>query len=291
MYVLIVTGLSGAGKTLALKQLEDHDFFCVDNLPLNLVDELVTRLKTLETVEKIALGIDSRNLSLHSLTETLDQVRNKAVKVEILFLDARDDVLVRRYGETRRNHPMARTGFVSDGIARERETLEQIRSFSTYFIDTSDMKPAQLTYEISVLIHGFESRFYVLVRSFGFKHAPCSDADIVMDVRFLPNPYWIGSLRALTGKDKPVIDYVFSFPHAKTFLQSFTSMITDLLPHYAQEGKTRLSIAFGCTGGQHRSVCMAEEISRMLTKQKIQVICTHRDLTLAVKPDTLVNGR
>ncbi len=279
--VLIITGLSGAGKSHALRKMEDNGYFCVDNLPISLVDELVRRLQGVPGMENVALGIDSRNLSLANVKEMLKALREEGNKVEILFLDARDDVLMRRYSETRRNHPMARDGFVADGIQKERQALEQLREIATLYIDTSEKKPAELNVDIDEMMARSARSVALMIRSFGFKYGIPPDADVVMDMRFVPNPFWIPELKPLTGVDQPVIDYVMGFPQAQAFLDEFSQMLTKLVPCYLKEGKPRILIGIGCTGGQHRSVCMAEALGKRLTALGIGNIVSHRDLDKA----------
>ena len=279
MYVLIITGMSGAGKSHALRKMEDRGFFCVDNLPAQMVMGLVELLKKTPEVKCAAFGVDSRSLStLPEILDVIKSMRDKGDTVEMLFLDAQDSVLLKRYSETRRNHPLAREGLVQDGISEERARLEALRNNATYYIDTSMMKPTQLAGELENIVNVYRERFTVMVRSFGYKQGIPSEADIVIDVRFVPNPFWVDGLRELSGLDEKVRDYILSFDISRKFLQNFTLMLTELIPFYAKEGKYRLNVCFGCTGGRHRSVMIANEVMRMLNDQGIYTVALHRDI-------------
>lgn len=280
LYLLIVTGLSGAGQTTVLNFLEDNDYFCVDNLPIPLIRDLMKNSIKWQEIRKVALGLDSQSLSLENLDEVIVEIKKTGIKVDILFLDAEDDVLIRRYSQTRRKHPLAQGASVQKGIDRERERLAALRGEATIYIDTSELKPAQLydRLESNGIIQ--RSDFVLEISSFGFKRGLPPDADIVYDVRFVPNPYWQESMRLLSGKSPEVIDFVMSFEQTQRFLELFCENLMQLLPFYQQEGKNRLNVAIGCTGGQHRSVCIADEIAKRCKREGIDIVVRHRDLPL-----------
>lgn len=270
MRFVIVTGLSGAGKTAALKMLEDARYFCVDNLPIPLLEKFVSLMPEIhgEDVQNVALGIDARSGSLGELDQVLDKMRDAGYAFEILFMDAEDSVLVKRYKETRRSHPLAMSGRVDEGIRLERKKLEFLRKRADYIIDTSHLLTRELRRELDkIFVDNEEFRnMMISVLSFGFKYGIPADADLVFDVRFLPNPYYIDELRPQTGLDEPVFNYVMDNEVAKSFMEKLEDLLTFLIPNYAQEGKTALVIAVGCTGGKHRSVTIAREIYRRLSK-------------------------
>ena len=283
MRFVIVTGMSGAGKSTALKILEDAEYFCVDNLPIPLVEKFA-RL-ALEggsgEISKVAVGLDVRSgQSFEQLSGVLDVLRAEGIDHEILFLDAKDQVLVKRYKETRRNHPLDRTGRVDVGIAREREKLAFLKKRADYIIDTSQLLSRELKQEIDRIFvqnQGFKN-LIVTVLSFGFKYGIPSDADLVFDVRFLPNPYYVEELRFHTGMEEPVRDYVMQGGTAAEFLEKLTDLLRFLIPRYEQEGKNQLVIAVGCTGGKHRSVAIAHEVFKRLKEaERYEVRMEHRD--------------
>lgn len=281
MRLVIVTGMSGAGKTQAVRCLEDLGFLCVDNLPPALVPRFVELLRAQgDPPEKVALVMDARGGRLFdAFAEALDYLDRSGYTYEILFLDASEEVLVRRYKETRRRHPMFFEGGILASIQRERQRLQDIRERADMVIDTSDLTNHQLKKLISDLFQASgEPRLTVTVMSFGFKYGLPLDADLVMDVRFLPNPHYIDALRPLTGNDPPVRDYVLGNPSSQAFLSRFVELLTFLLPHYYREGKSHLVIAIGCTGGKHRSVALAEAISQALQGEEYRVYVTHRDV-------------
>lgn len=279
--LLIVTGMSGAGKTQAVRSLEDLGFLCVDNLPPALMPKFIELIGAQgEFKEKIALVMDARGgIFFDAFMEAMEYLRKADYLYEILFLDASDEVLVRRYKETRRPHPLFFEGGILESIRREREWLNEIKGEADKVIDTSDLTTAQLKAQLDDLFQSGENhRLAITVTSFGFKHGIPLDADLVMDVRFLPNPFYIEDLRPLSGKDEPVRDYVLGNPASQEFLQKFTYLLDFLLPQYSREGKSHLVIAIGCTGGQHRSVALAGEIAISLEKQECRVHITHRDI-------------
>ena len=264
MRFVIVTGMSGGGKRTALKMLEDVGYYCVDNLPVPLIEkftELITMPNT--EINKVALGLDVRaDQSFAGIEKVLDGMKAKGYVFEILFMDAIDDVLMRRYKESRRNHPLSPNGRVDEGIKREREILSNIKLKANYVIDTSNLLTRELKEELDrIFVHNEEyNSLMVSIESFGFKFGIPSDADLVFDVRFMPNPFYIEKLKHMTGNDKDVQDYVLGFPEAHIFLDKLYNMLDFLIPNYVREGKHQLVIAIGCTGGRHRSVTMANEL-------------------------------
>jgi UPF0042 nucleotide-binding protein len=272
MRFVIVTGMSGAGKSTAMKFMEDMGFFCIDNLPIPLLDKLVDFTTNFDTqMKNIAIGIDARSgESLDTVEGMLEILRQKDVKYEVLFLDAEDSVLVKRYKETRRSHPLAPRERVDKGIAMERKKLSYLKEKANYIIDTSRLLTRELKAELEKIFvrdEEFKSLF-VTILSFGFKYGIPEDADIVMDVRFLPNPYYVEGLRPKTGNDVEIQQYVMQFPQAKEFLDKLEDLIAFLLPNYITEGKNQLVIGIGCTGGKHRSVTLANEIYKRMNRQE-----------------------
>ena len=283
MPLVIVTGMSGAGKTTALKMLEDMGYFCVDNLPIPLLTRFVEMFSEPgEKVKKIALGIDVRGgQDFSGLREVLDELDGKETEYEILFLDAQDDVLIKRYKETRRQHPLSGSGRVDTGIAREREKIMFLKMRATYILDTSRMLTRELKLELEKIFVKGESfcSLYITVMSFGFKYGIPQDSDLVFDVRFLPNPYYIDTLKEKTGNDAEVQDYVMGNEKSQIFLEKLTDMVDFLIPNYILEGKNQLVIAIGCTGGKHRSVTLANALYQKLDKQEnYGVRIEHRDI-------------
>ena len=284
MRMVIVTGMSGAGKSTALKVLEDIGYFCVDNLPIPLFLKFVEMSAQPDAnLDKVAIGIDIRGgRSFARLAEELDVLKEKEISHEILYLDAGDDVLVKRYKETRRSHPLAKDGRLDKGIAAERKELEFLKMRATYIIDTSNLLTRELNQEIrKIFVEGKEYKnLYVTILSFGFKYGIPSDADLVFDVRFLPNPYYIEELKEKTGQDKAVQQYVMDNDKAPVFLEKVTDLLELLLPNYILEGKNQLVIAVGCTGGKHRSVTLANAIyEKMKEKEDYGFRIEHRDIT------------
>ena len=287
MRFVIVTGMSGAGKSSVLKMLEDLGYFCVDNLPVHFIPKM-TKLMVdeQETVDKMGLGIDVRNLQgLSDLDNILDKMKQEGYPYEVLFLEADDSVLVKRYKETRRNHPLALQGRVDKAIAAERVELAHIKKRADYILDTSHMLVRELKHEVDRIFLGEEEyeNFFVTLLSFGFKYGIPEDSDLVFDVRFLPNPYYIDELKPLTGNDKPIKEYVMGFDIAHQFLEKLTDMIEFLIPNYILEGKNRLVIAIGCTGGRHRSVTLANELYNRLEGGEYGIKIDHRDINLDTK--------
>ncbi len=285
MRFVIVTGMSGGGKATATHMLEDAGFYCVDNLPVSLIEKF-TELITLPDSEitKVVLGVDARaGQSFEGVTGIIDSLKKRGIPVEVLFMDASDKVLIKRYKETRRIHPMNAQGDrIEDGIAKERAVLADIKKMADYVIDSSTLLTRELKEEIDrIFVKNEEyNSLMVNILSFGFKYGIPSDADLVFDVRFLPNPFYIDELKHQTGNDKAVQDYVKSFPACGEFVDKLADMLTFLIPGYVQEGKYQLVVAIGCTGGQHRSVTIANEIYERLRKQNgnYGLKLSHRDV-------------
>ncbi|MGX7244711.1 RNase adapter RapZ [Enterococcus quebecensis] len=279
LQLVIITGMSGAGKTVAIQSFEDMGYFCIDNMPPSLIPKFWELIKESGKVTKIALVIDLRSRNFfREIQDMLVELENtNLIDTTIMFLDATDEELVSRYKETRRAHPLAMDGLVTEGIRKERAILEEIRGDAQVVIDTTDLSPRQLRERIN---DEFKSRdtheFRVELVSFGFKYGLPIDADIVMDVRFLPNPHYIPELRPLTGQDQSVYDYVMSFPETESFYTRFIDLLKHVMPGYEKEGKSSVTIAIGCTGGQHRSVALTERVAKELS-QDYHVNITHRD--------------
>lgn len=284
MRFVIVTGVSGAGKTSALKMLEDMNYFCVDNLPILLIEKFTSISLDMnsEEIRNVALGVDVRSgQALDELEQVLDNMREAGYDYEILFLDAETNVLIKRYKETRRNHPLAAGDRIDIGICREREKLAFLKTRADYIIDTSNLLTKELRREMEkIFIENQEFKSLMIsVLSFGFKYGIPNDSDLVFDVRFLPNPYYIDDLRALSGEDEPVRDYVMGSETAQEFAKKLEDMVAFLIPHYMSEGKNNLVISIGCTGGKHRSVTLANELYRRLDKSRDYGLrVEHRDI-------------
>ncbi len=286
MRFVIVTGMSGSGKLTAQKLLEDMGFYCVDNLPVPLISKFVDLiLEPNREVSKVALGIDVRaDQPFEEVTEALLDLKKRDIKYELLFLDATDAVLQKRYKETRRIHPLATDGErVIDGIRKERGILEQTKANADYVIDTSHLLTRELKEELERIFLKNEkyNSLMVNVMSFGFKHGIPTDADLVFDVRFLPNPFYIEEMKTKTGNDREVRDYVMGFEDAGVFLEKLTDMVEFLIPNYVKEGKNQLIIGIGCTGGKHRSVTLANELyGRLKDKGNYGLKIHHRDISV-----------
>jgi UPF0042 nucleotide-binding protein len=275
----VVTGLSGAGRSTALRVLEDAGFFCVDNLPPGLAPALIDLVDREGKLERIGLGIDVRTGAfLSGAEETLSELEALGHRVQVIFLDCADDVLVRRFSETRRPHALSRTGDLHGAISRERERLAGLRARADIVIDTTEFSVHDLRHHLIDYIGRDPNRPSMVVRvlSFGFKYGVPVDADLVFDLRFLPNPHFVDALRPKTGMDAEVSDYVMNAPETQKLLGHLRSLLDYVLPHYAREGKAYLTIALGCTGGRHRSVAMAEELGRQLGDHH-EVVVSHRD--------------
>ena len=284
MRLVIVTGLSGAGKSTALKVLEDARYFCVDNLPIPLVGKFASLMtgNQGEDVQNAAIGIDVRSgRALDELALVLDQLADSGVKFEILFLDAEDRVLVKRYKETRRSHPLALSGRLDDGIRRERKMMGFLKERADYIIDTTHLLTRELRSELNRIFVDNQKfdNMMISVLSFGFKYGIPEDADLVFDVRFLPNPYYVDELRPHTGMDEDVFHYVMDSEAAVQFADKLEDMVEFLIPNYVKEGKTSLVIAVGCTGGKHRSVTLARVLYERLQKtREYGIRLEHRDI-------------
>ncbi len=276
---LIITGLSGAGRSQAADTFEDLGWFVIDNMPpalLPKVPELVQAPGS--TTERVALVVGT-GAYFDELTPALDQLRKTAGRVRVLFLEATTEVLVRRYENTRRRHPMAEADRVSEGIEKERALLDPVKSQADVVVDTSNLNVHQLRDRLLELFtRDAEAGLQTSVVSFGYKHGLPLDVDLVLDCRFLPNPHWVDELRPLTGLDPPVRDYVLDQPEAKEFLDKLDDLLELLLPAYVKEGKSYLSIAVGCTGGNHRSVVIADQLAGLLQKRGFSPTVSHRDI-------------
>lgn len=284
MKFVIVTGLSGSGKSETMRALEDMGFYCVDNLP----PALITKFAELcyqpnSSIDKVALGIDIRGRKFfEALHESLNYLEKENYEYEMVYLDCNDDVLLKRYKMTRRNHPLAKDMQIPEGIKMERKIMEPLKGFSTCIIDTTNMKPKDLKEEIKKIYSSGEENpnLTISVVSFGFKHGILADADLVFDVRFLPNPYYIEELRPKTGDDKEVRDYVMNSKISEEFYVKLLDMIHFLVPQYIEEGKQHLVIGVGCTGGRHRSVTITNLIAEDLSNKGYRVVKKHRDSML-----------
>ena len=284
MRCVIVTGMSGAGKSTALKMLEDAGYFCVDNLPIPLLEKFAQFITegNSGSIQKVALGVDIRSgAAMEGLARALEEISMTGLEYEILFLEADDDVLIKRYKETRRAHPLAGSGRVENGIREEREKLKFLKAHADYILDTSQLLTRELKSELDKIFvknQGFKS-LMITVLSFGFKYGIPSDSDLVFDVRFLPNPYYIDELRPLSGNDAPVSEYVMGFDASQIFLDKLEDMIGFLIPNYILEGKNQLVVSIGCTGGKHRSVTLANGLYQRLQKsEEYGVRIEHRDI-------------
>ncbi len=280
--LVIITGMSGAGKTIAVQSLEDLGFFCVDNLPPVLIPKFADLIDQSQgRIAKVALVIDLRGREFFTaLSESLNHIReHNTIHYEILFLDATDSVLVQRYKESRRRHPLAPDGLPLDGIHLERKLLEDLKGWANQVIDTSSLKPAALKEKIvSRFTNMNQDNISINVTSFGFKYGVPIDADLIFDVRFLPNPHYIDTLRPKTGADPDVYDYVMKWPETQTFLTKLLDLLQFLIPMYHKEGKSQIVIGIGCTGGKHRSVALAEYLGRRLGSSDTESVrVSHRD--------------
>lgn len=281
MKTIIITGLSGAGKTQAIDCLEDMGYYCIDNMPPALIKSFIDLTASGKGIDKAAFVIDVRGgRFFDDLKESLDEVRREGIDYKILYLEASDRVLLRRYNESRRVHPLSEGGTVEAGLKKEREMLEILRKNADYIIDTSNMKTAQLWSEIKHLLNAGESRksFTLNIMSFGYKRGTPLAGDLVFDMRFIPNPYYVKSLRPLTGNNAKVSHYVLKQQVTKDFIEKAIDMIDMLIPFYIKEGKYSLTVCIGCTGGHHRSVAVANELERRFKEQGRRTTLEHRDL-------------
>lgn len=283
MRFVIITGMSGAGKSTVLHVLEDAGYYCADNLPVSLIPNFVEIMQKEESgFDKFALGVDARTGNeLEGLDEVLLKLRNGGIEYEILFLESDKSVLIKRYKETRRVHPLASNGRIEDGIDKERELLAGIKKQASCVINTSGMLVRELKAEIDKVFVRNQNykNLYITILSFGFKYGIPADADLVFDVRFLPNPYYIDELKPLTGNDKPIQEYVMQHKDATLFLDKLEDMLAFLMPRYITEGKNQLVVAIGCTGGRHRSVTLSNELfDRMNKYSEYGFKLVHRDI-------------
>lgn len=293
MRLVIVTGMSGAGKTVALKMLEDIGFYCIDNFPVLLLESFSAFIIQLSrSYDRMALGIDIRSGGdLPRLEHILGEWKDQKVACEILFLDAREEVLVKRYKETRRTHPLAGRERIETGISREREQIRFLRKQADFTIDTSQMLTRELHGELEKIFVQNKSyhNMFITVLSFGFKYGIPADADLVYDVRFLPNPFYVEELRFQTGREPEVRDYIYQGGQAEVFLEKLYDMMDFLIPGYLREGRSRLVVAVGCTGGRHRSVSIAEALYKRLgSREDVGMRLEHRDIQRDIRQRTEV---
>ncbi|QGU00362.1 RNase adapter protein RapZ [Candidatus Syntrophocurvum alkaliphilum] len=281
--VLIITGLSGAGKTQVVNYLEDWGYFCVDNLPPTLLTKFTElSMQSEGKINKVALVMDVRGGEFfHDLFNALIELKQNNIKYEILFLEASNEVLIRRFKETRRRHPLAPEGRLLEAIQNERSMLEELRGKANVIIDTSNISPRDLKEKLLTLYSSDENSggFSISLISFGYKAGIPLDTDLIMDVRFIPNPYYDPVMKNMTGQDTEVIDYVLESSITKSFIRRFLNLLKFLIPNYITEGKTNLSIAIGCTGGQHRSVAITDYIGKQLNRLGYNVTVKHRDVS------------
>lgn len=282
MRLVIVTGMSGAGKNTALKFFEDNGYYCVDNLPIPLIDtfaELTT--KQTSEIHKVALGIDSRSGQLETIGSVLEKLKKRKIDYEILFLEASDETLIKRYKETRRNHPMNENKSILHGIHVEREEFSYLKENANYIIDTTNLLVRELRMELdNIFVQNKDYKnLFVTILSFGFKHGIPSDCDLIFDVRFLPNPYYEPDLKEKTGNDKEVRNFVLDSEVTTEFLNKLIEMMRFLIPNYIKEGKNQLVIGIGCTGGHHRSVTVARKLYEALSDDdEYGLKLSHRDI-------------
>lgn len=278
MKVVIITGMSGAGKSVASNVFEDIGYYTLDNLPASLIVNFIDLIKEgKQDIEKIACVVDNRERFSNQLSRTINKISQMGIDVSLLYLDASNSTLIKRYKENRRPHPFALKGTIVEGIDRERKLLEDLKNRSDYIIDTSGLSLGQL----SNIIKGYYDHEYnslnISVVSFGYKHGILLDADLVFDVRFLPNPYYVKELKKKTGLDKEIKEYVFQFEESNKFIEKLVDLLEFLIPHYKKEGKVFLVIGIGCTGGRHRSVAIANKLSDVLSEKGEKVNVSHRD--------------
>ncbi len=284
MEFLLITGMSGAGKSQAMKVMEDMNYFCMDNLPPALLTKFAELCyESKRAINKVAVVVDIRSGEFFDhLFKGLEELENSGISYKILFLDAGDNVLIKRYKELRRPHPLNPEGSIIEGIKEERELLYDVKKRADYIIDTSNLTLGMLREEMSeIFLQGKKSRnISVSINSFGFKHGTLLDGDLIFDVRFIPNPFYIPELREYTGEDKDVKEYVFKWPETNMFISKVIDMLEFLIPYYTREGKTQLILGIGCTGGVHRSVAIANRIGEILETNGHRVTVSHRDAKL-----------
>lgn len=280
-HVVVVTGMSGSGRTTAIRALEDAGFFCIDNLPIVLLDKFLLLAERHEEIRRVALGVDIRERGfLHAFAATLREVRALGHRLDVIFLDATDETLIRRYSETRRRHPLSgETVSLADAIGRERTMLQEVRAQADWVVDTSELNVHQLK---ALIQQAYDpqaaSRMTVSVVSFGYRHGVPRESDYVFDCRFLPNPYFVDGLRAKSGLDSEVRGYVLGQPEWTEFFERVSALVGFTVPRHEREGKPLLTVAFGCTGGRHRSVVAAEAVAEWLRERGVPVRVTHRDV-------------
>lgn len=283
MEILVVTGMSGAGKSIIVDALEDMGYFCVDNLPPKLIVTFSKILSQAETYQKVAIVTDIRSSNnFEDIVTYLDYLRDEGYSYKLFFVDANDNTLIRRYKETRRVHPLLNenAGSLSKSISQEREILSPLLSIADYYLDTTSLKAAECKKRVERMLNkNSEHRLNIQCLSFGFKYGVPMDGDLVFDVRCLPNPFYEPDLKYMTGLDKPVCDFIMKYEEATTLRDKFFDLIDYLIPLYNREGKSQLTIAFGCTGGKHRSVCFAELMNEHLNNNGLNVNISHRDIS------------
>ncbi|WP_338817017.1 RNase adapter RapZ [Parvimonas micra] len=279
MEAVIITGMSGAGKTLALNHFEDMGYYCMENLPPKFIVDFVELINnSTKSIEKLAIVIDVRARFFEDLSETIQNLKKMDCELKVLFLDASNRTLINRYKELRRPHPVNPNGALSDSIELERELLNDIKDKSDIIIDTTRLSAISFKNKLnSIFFNGNKKDLVINIESFGFKNGILVEADLVFDVRFLPNPYYIEELKELNGKDDEIQNYVMDFDDSKIFLDKVVDLLEFLIPKYKAEGKNMLTIGVGCTGGKHRSVCLAEKIYSELKKEHSNVNISHRD--------------
>ncbi|MFW6149516.1 MAG: RNase adapter RapZ [Atribacterota bacterium] len=278
---VIITGLSGAGKSVAIKCFEDLDFFCVDNIPPQLIPKFSEMcLKSRGKLYKIAFVVDIRGeIFFREIDNSLKELEEMKIHPEILFLDAKDEVIVRRFSETKRKHPLQFSQSILKNVNQERKRLKELKSRASMIIDTSHLNPRQLNIEIQRYFQRKTTKgIQISLMSFGYKYGIPIDVDLVFDVRFLPNPYYNNELSVLSGKDDKIKDYLMQFPVTQQFIERFFSLIDFIIPYYVKEGKNYLSIAIGCTGGRHRSVFLVEQFHQLLKPKNYNIFVRHRDI-------------
>jgi UPF0042 nucleotide-binding protein len=280
--VVILSGLSGSGKSTAIRSLEDIGFFCIDNLPIVLLPKVLELFPgTSDEIEQIALVVDARESRfLDGFKENIDRIKQSGSQVGVLFLECSDKVLIRRYQETRRRHPLAKDGTVQEGIEKERVLLQELKETADYVFDTSDLNPHQLRRIVKDHYMTTRSGHEMILSlvSFGYRHGFPAQADLIFDVRFLPNPYFVPELKELNGKYQQVSDYVLEHSETEVFLKQVVQYVTTFKPYYEREGKSCLTVGVGCTGGQHRSVAIVEELGKRLGFLNEPVVVRHREL-------------